>query len=195
MIPTEKKLNDSGSIQLRRALPIDFEITWKWLQDPQAREAINLLKNEKSFEDLPFRLNQQNAGRPNLLSDEDPLQSLTREEHFVWFASRINDPHCIYLICELNEVPIGQLRIDKKSDLGQISVIVEEEQRGKGYGTSIIQLGCRYAYYSFNLHRFIARVKKEVPGAIKPFERSGFIVAKELTVNGTKAVELQFDMV
>ncbi len=53
--------------------------------------------------------------------------------------------------------------------------IGDPAERGKGYGSDAMQLILRYAFNELNLHRLSAVVGEDNPGALKFFNKFGFV--------------------
>lgn len=54
--------------------------------------------------------------------------------------------------------------------------IGDRADRGKGYGTEALHMLLRYAFHEINLYRLAASTAEYNPGAIRFFERAGFVV-------------------
>mgnify|MGYP001548003329 CR=1 FL=1 len=61
------------------------------------------------------------------------------ELHVKWFTAKLNSPDCFfYLFTDENDEPIGQVRIDKTNEEIVIGISIDEKQRGKGFGVSML---------------------------------------------------------
>ncbi len=66
-------------------------------------------------------------------------ESFSWDSHKCWFQASIQNPDCFfYLVTGANGKNIGQVRFDKTSDTGDISVSLCKESRGLGLGRRII---------------------------------------------------------
>lgn len=67
---------------------------------------------------------------------------ITRTEHGKWFQSLLNDDSTFYLIFYSEENnPVGQVRINQNGpNLAKIGVLVNSQNRGKGYAAEIIRI-------------------------------------------------------
>ena len=74
---------------------------------------------------------------------------------------------------------IGFIRlywIEWSNGSGKIQIgIGESKDRGKGFGTEVLQMVLRYAFAELNLHRLTAEVQEYNSAAIKLFEKCGFV--------------------
>ena len=66
------------------------------------------------------------------------------KDHLVWFKYKINDPNSILLVFDMNNTPVGQVRIDIINGDGWIDYSIDKSFRGLGYGKLIIKLALEY---------------------------------------------------
>lgn len=95
---------------LRNAAITDAEMILRWRNDPVTRTA-SFTKNE-----------------------------IDLESHKKWYSARLESPDCFLFILMHDSECIGQLRIDRINDVGEISYMIAPEKRGMGYGKKIIEL-------------------------------------------------------
>lgn len=95
---------------LRKAAMTDAEMILKWRNDPVTRMA-SFTKNE-----------------------------IDLEAHKKWYSAKLESPDCFLFIMMHDSECVGQLRIDRMNDIGEISYMIAPEKRGMGYGKKIIAL-------------------------------------------------------
>jgi diamine N-acetyltransferase len=82
------------------------------------------------------------------------------------------------MICDLENNPIGLIDVfdlepkDRRAALGIL--IVNEAERGKGYGAEVLTLICNYCFTHLELHQVYANVTQENLASIRLFERNKF---------------------
>lgn len=82
------------------------------------------------------------------------------------------------MICNNEDIPLGLIDVfdlepkDRRAALGIL--IVNEEDRRKGYGDEVISLICKYCFMHLGLHQVYANVSVDNTQSIKLFERKGF---------------------
>ncbi len=82
------------------------------------------------------------------------------------------------MICDLEKNPIGLIDVfdlepkDRRAALGIL--IVNETERGKGYGAEVLTLICNYCFTHLDLHQVYANVNDDNLASIKLFERNKF---------------------
>ncbi|MCK9339014.1 MAG: GNAT family N-acetyltransferase [Bacteroidales bacterium] len=137
------------STYLKAATEKDINLLFEWTNDPSVRQ------NSFNSAPIPF------------------------EDHQRWFHRVLNDPNTfLYILYDAN-IPIGQIRLDKKEDgSAVINYSISKSHRGKGYGLIIIQLINNYIIEnSLPITTLIAKVKKENVASQLIFEKSGFRVS------------------
>jgi len=82
------------------------------------------------------------------------------------------------MICDMEKNPIGLIDVfdlepkDRRAALGIL--IVNEAERGKGYGGEVLTLICNYCFTHLALHQVYANVTEDNPASIKLFEKNKF---------------------
>lgn len=132
-------------IQFRLAEKEDCELLYKWVNDPVVRQ--------NSFNSNPIKY----------------------EDHKNWFYKKIRAEKCIFLIVLVNDEPIGQIRLDIKGDVAIVNYSVDEQYRGRGYGTQIlINIPKIIKKYNLHVNKVIGKVKLSNFASQKAFEKAGY---------------------
>lgn len=130
-----------------------------WINDPEVRQGI------ASF--LPL--------------------SMAREEN--WFESMLKSPveeHPFALEIKngKNWLLIGScglFDIDWRSRKAEIGIMIgDKRQWNKGYGTETMRLILKHGFETLNLHRLYLKVFSTNPGAIRAYEKAGFVLEARL---------------
>jgi UDP-2,4-diacetamido-2,4,6-trideoxy-beta-L-altropyranose hydrolase len=142
-------LENTSALRLRRALPEDVDITYKWANDPVIRA------HAFSREPIP------------------------RESHAGWFLKKIGDRLCYYFLAFENDQPAGSIRFDLNGHEAIISYLLDPAFHGRGYGTQLLKNGIELllADRSFQLKK-IAKITglvlpENIP-SVKSFEKLNF---------------------
>lgn len=85
------------------------------------------------------------------------------------FAIEIRETHEFIGTCQLRAIDV----INKSATLSII--IGKKNVHGKGYGSDAMQLLLRYGFMELNLNRITLQVYSDNKGAIRLYEKSGFI--------------------
>lgn len=125
---------------LREAVDSDCDILFRWANDSETRK--NSIRSEK----IPY------------------------QEHVNWFRRKMQDDCCqIYLLlCDGKEA--GQVRLDWKGNMGEISYVIAPEYRGMGFGSEILRLVEVYAQGKM----LFGKVKKENIVSSRCFEKNHY---------------------
>lgn len=104
---------------------------------------------------------------------------ITYDEHSKWFIKKITDRACLYLLAELNTIPIGSIRFDISNGVASISYLVDPEFHGQGFGLILLKKGiiCLLSSEVFEMKQIrviSGEVMKENIASLKAFERLGF---------------------
>ena len=149
-------------IELRYVEEKDSRLIWHWANDPQVR-AVSF-----SSEPIPW------------------------ENHGQWFAARLADPQCIFLVAtNENDTPVGQVRYDIEDDKARVSVSVDKQFRGQGLGTWLIKLSAQRIFNEREIDTILAYIKLDNAASVGAFQKAGFARAGIVRVNGHSAVEMR----
>lgn len=102
------------------------------------------------------------------------------KEHCNWLRIKLSDSSCAIYICYINEIPIGQIRIEMKNDIGLINYSISKESRGKGYGSLVLQYIPNQIKEEFpHIKILLGKVKPENQASRKAFMRAGYSEGKQ----------------
>jgi UDP-2,4-diacetamido-2,4,6-trideoxy-beta-L-altropyranose hydrolase len=151
-------------IRLRPADLDDCRRIWEWRNEATTREA--------SF-------------------DTNPVPYLN---HHAWFSQKMKDPNTNIFIVE-NAVGnrIGYVRFDVEGAEAEISVSLDRNERGKGYGTTAIRRGAEEMISTGSAERIIALVKAGNLASMSAFQRAGFVVQATRQTSGADSHTLVYD--
>ena len=104
-------------------------------------------------------------------------KQITFSDHNKWFVERMNDPDTnIWIIENKKQVPIGQIRFQKKIDnYFDIDIYLEKDERKKGMASKALNL----AIHKVNFNSFRAIVKKSNTKSYNFFLKNGFSLSHE----------------
>jgi RimJ/RimL family protein N-acetyltransferase len=145
-------------LTLRRTTTNDCSQLWKWANDPEVRQA--------SFSSC----------------------DISREEHNRWFAQKVQDERCTWLMFEDRGVPVATVRIQATTQTdGEISVTVSSIYRGQGLAPCLLERAVAYAFTSTSLQRVHALIKTGNGASSSVFESAGFLFCGRKDVRGCDA--------
>jgi len=150
-------------LRLRLVREEDCKKIWEWANDPDVR-AVSFLS-----EPVPW------------------------EEHLKWFRSKLNNNDCLFLVClESEDLPIGQVRFDimREEKEAVISVSVDRNYRGKGYGSAMIRLASQMLFGLSGVNTIHAYIKQNNEPSIRAFMKAGYRKSGVTMIKGHQAVHL-----
>lgn len=97
------------------------------------------------------------------------------DEHEKWFHAKIKDPNSIiYVVC-CREDKIGSIRFENIEDAIKVSVMLNPNFLGKGFGPEVIKSGMqKYLSEKRTDKPFIAEIKPNNIASIRAFQEAGF---------------------
>lgn len=117
-------------------------------------------------------------------------QKINIDIHTSWFVHKLNDKRCFLYLCEnQNNIPIGQVRIEKQLDEKKaiIGLSIDKKFRGKGIA-SIILKGSISQFALENPNCIIdAYIKKTNTKSRSTFIAAGFHFVEELEYEGSES--------
>jgi RimJ/RimL family protein N-acetyltransferase len=132
-------------VYLREATSDDLHITHQWANHPHTRK---------------FSFSQE---------------FISLENHSKWFKAKLADGNSIYKILEIDNAPVGSIRLDIQDEVATISYLVSPEYTGKGFGKKILELMIVNIFNENPKIRLVrGLVKKENVASIKIFESFHF---------------------
>lgn len=132
---------------------------------------IEFRKAELNDVDLLFKWANDKVVRQNAFNKE----SIEYENHFQWFENKIKSRNTHIYICYIDEVPVGQIRVECENDIGMIGYSIDEKYRGKGIGTCILtNINKVLKAHNIKLNKLIGRVLYQNIPSQKAFIKSEF---------------------
>lgn len=140
-------------------------------------QKISLRLMDKEDTDRIVTWRNQDFVRCNFIHQQD----FTREGHEKWIRTMIDTGLAVqFMICIGEEQrPVGSVylrdidRTHKKAEYGIF--IGEKDAWGQGYGTWAAKKMIDYAFEKEGLHKLMLRVLAENQGAIRSYEKAGFV--------------------
>lgn len=140
-----KKIMKKDNLRLRLVNPEDCRFLYEWRNHPNARVASRFTK------EIPY------------------------EEHMKWFSDSLNNQNRKIYIALEDEQRIGQVRFDKENGEAEVSITINPERYGQGYGSALIKM-CSEKYFAeeSDIEVLRAEIRPENPASIKIFQNSGY---------------------
>ena len=104
--------------------------------------------------------------------------TVSLKEHKKWFIDKVSDNDTEIYIAEHNGVKIGSARFEKHkrtdSNESLISVSIDPDFFGKGYGSEIIKSSTERFFLEHGKTKISAKIKNENIASQKAFEKAGY---------------------
>lgn len=125
----------------------DVELYFEWVNDPEAR---------------------QNSLNTEIIDYQD---------HVKWFSEKVNNPNVfMYLFLNENNIPVGQVRIEKETDWVFIGQSIGKEHRGKKYSSEMLSNATDDFLKNYPEHTILSVVKANNSASLKMARNSGFAI-------------------
>lgn len=136
-------------LNYRDALPVDVDLYYKWVNDVTVRQ--NSLNTKK----------------------------IGVKEHTTWFNAKLKDTNVfMYVFFNKENIPVGQIIIERTNGWVSVSQSVEKEQRGKKYSSEILTRGTEIFLRKFPEETIVSVVRSTNIPSLKMSKNSGFNVVE-----------------
>jgi len=116
---------------------------------------------------------------PDVRAQSFSSERINPEDHARWFAGKLNEPTCRMFIAEDEQgMPVGQFRFDLDGDEALVSLSTAPDMTGRGIGTAMTRLACRWLADNIPAARAVARVKPGNTASVAMFAKAGFSLVK-----------------
>ena len=147
-----------ATLRLTKATERDARLIWEWANEPEVR-------------------------RVSFASGQIPW-----ETHQQWYSRTLSDPgSSIWIAYDAADEPVGQIRFESREGRMYVSVSVAAGRRGTGQARILIEEGLVQAAREFPGRRAHALIKRDNVASIRAFQRAGFTLAGEDTIDGHRA--------
>jgi RimJ/RimL family protein N-acetyltransferase len=144
---------EGRGLTIRPATLDDMFQVWTWANDPLTRA------NSFSTRRIPW------------------------ETHVRWYRGQLAAPATRLWLLESDGLPVAQIRYDRRDDCAEIGYTVAPGQRGRGYGTRILQMTAARACRELDVPTVRGLVMIENRASIRAFEQAGFTLASRAVEN------------
>jgi len=145
-------------LTLRPVQSHDCRLLWQWANDPQTR-AVSF-----TTEHIPW------------------------ERHVAWFTTRLADPNTLfYIACDSASKPVGQIRYQMQGQEAVISISIAPDERGKGYGSQLIQLGAQAVFSGTPVNVIHAYIRPDNVVSTRAFAAAGFVSNSATEIHSQRA--------
>lgn len=138
--------------------------------------------------DLYFEWTNDSATRSNSFN----TQEVDYQEHTNWFLRKVEDKKALLLVFENEEnIPVGQIRIEQKTDENIIGISIDKNFRGLGLAVPMLGSACEAFFTEFQAKNIHAYIKKTNLASLNSFKKAGFVVINELIISNEASYLLE----
>ena len=148
-------------LHFRFALPSDVNLYFKWTNDHQVRKN-SFITNEILYDD-----------------------------HVKWFNAKLKSEICFfYLFFNDENIPVGQVRIEKNNEETIIGISIDKHHRGKSYGVPMLLMSCQDYFKKFPDGKIVAYIKENNITSLMIFKKAGFSGDENVNLHGQNNYKL-----
>jgi spore coat polysaccharide biosynthesis protein SpsF len=119
-------------------------------------------------------------------------QEVDYQEHTNWFSRKIEDRKSLLLVFENEEnIPVGQIRIEHKTDENIIGISIDTEFRSLGLAVPMLTIACEAFFTNFQAKNIHAYIKKTNLASLNSFKKAGFEIINEVTISNEASYLLE----
>ncbi len=138
--------------------------------------------------DLYFEWTNDPATRSNSFN----TQEVDYQEHINWFSRKVEDKKALLLVFENEEnIAIGQIRIEQKTDENIIGISIDKNFRGLGLAVPMLTSACEVFFTEFQEKNIHAYIKKTNLASLNSFKKAGFEIINELVISNQTSYLLE----
>jgi RimJ/RimL family protein N-acetyltransferase len=143
-----------GRLALRPASESDMELFGQWANDPSVRA---------------------NCYNP---------EAIPANAHRKWFLEKLSSGDTLMLVLELNGIPVGQIRYDRRGETADIGFSIDKRFRGLGLGRKIIEQSLERAFSTLRVKAVRAEVFSANSASRIAFAKTGFELTETREIKG-----------
>lgn len=132
------------------------------------------------------------TNNPITRSNSFNTQKVDYQEHTNWFSGKVEDKKALLLVFENKEnIPVGQIRIEQKTDENIIGISIDKNFRGLGLAVPMLTSACEVFFIEFQAKNIHAYIKKTNLASLKSFKKAGFEIINELVISNEASYLLE----
>lgn len=137
--------------------------------------------------DLYFKWTNDSLVRKNSYNQN----SVNYADHVNWFSKKLSSNNCFfYLFFNLENIPVGQVRIENVSEKTTIGISIDKNFRGKSYGVEMLKLATSDYLRRNPGSTILAYIKEENLASKSIFSKAGFMGEEFVIEQGFKSHKL-----
>jgi spore coat polysaccharide biosynthesis protein SpsF (cytidylyltransferase family)/GNAT superfamily N-acetyltransferase len=121
----------------------------------------------------------------NCRNDDDAVRfsvtgcAVTRADHERWFEARLASPGHPMWIGEAGGEPVGTVRLDVRTAVGEVAIALHRAMRGRGFGRGLLSALLEQVGAEQQVVELVARVHNCNTASMRTFLGAGFEIARD----------------
>jgi len=115
---------------------------------------------------------------------------ISYDDHVAWFKRKLQSTDCFFYLFEAENKPVGQVRIENRSEEIVIGISIDPNYRGKGLGPILLEMAIEEYFKKFPKARICAYIKETNAASYAIFKKANFKNDEFVMVNGIKSIKL-----
>ena len=103
-----------------------------------------------------------------------PTGTVKLEDHLKWFEDKLSSLNTNIFIALQEQNKIGMIRFDREGRSAEVSINLNPDYRGKGYGKKCLEQAVYLYFTNFPVYELTARIMPENAASINIFTKIGF---------------------
>jgi UDP-2,4-diacetamido-2,4,6-trideoxy-beta-L-altropyranose hydrolase len=136
-------------------------------------EPAEIILREATMEDARQLFDWTNSA-DSLAASLETSTPIPWEEHLAWLSERLEDPGSIIWIAQLEDIPVGNVRLVNKTQGLEVAIYVALGQRKSGHALTMLKKARTEAPAQGLNGPLIARILSDNHASIRLFERAGY---------------------
>jgi spore coat polysaccharide biosynthesis protein SpsF len=106
-------------------------------------------------------------------------RAIEEQEHIIWLTAALDSPQSRIWIGEVDGRGVGSVRIAVTAAVGTVSVVVDPDERGHGYGSGLLHLLQRELNSDRQVVELRATIREDNAASVAAFLKTGFVIVPD----------------
>ena len=184
LYPTLEKNNFKLKVHLKDEIEIDEKKIDVFIHE--CINPISFLKVREVIDnDSELIFNWSND--PLVRAQSFKSNTIEYKNHENWLKEKLKNNNSLLLINQFKSNNIGMVRFEVEKDKCTVGILLDEKYRGKGLSSLMLIISSAYYFNRFSIP-IVAQIKESNIASIRSFEKAGYKLFNEITVNGFKTL-------
>ena len=102
---------------------------------------------------------------------------ISSDQHNIWFNNKLDNTNVLMWIFQVNNSPIGLVRLEKDNGEAVLSYLIAPQSRGKGWASKMLKMAMNKVRKHWLNVKVLAYTLPENVASITSLEKAGFLLA------------------